>query len=64
MSQICTKQNSNSTSNKIKNFSYFFVNETPDNPNSPITLKQLLPDVRFEPKKSTLEAILAYSRKR
>lgn len=64
MIHIYTKQNSNSASNKIKNLSLAFVNETPDTPNSPVTLKQLLPDVRFEPKKSTIEAILAYSRKR
>lgn len=64
MNQTYTKMNSYATSKKIRNYTLAFVNETLDTPQSSVTLRHILPDCRFEPKKSTLDAILAYSRKK
>ncbi|MCO6462332.1 MAG: hypothetical protein J5I59_13090 [Saprospiraceae bacterium] len=64
MNQTYTIPNNQISSKKIKNYSFAFVNETPDLPEFQLNLSQILPDVKFKPKKSTLEAILAYSSKK
>ena len=64
MSNIYTKNMPITTSKKIKNYTLAIVNETLDTPESVNSLKKVLPDCYFEPKKSTLDAILAYSRKK
>lgn len=64
MSNIYTKNMPITTSKKIKNYTLSFVNETLDSQSSVSSLKKVLPDCQFEPKKSTLDAILAYSRKK
>jgi len=64
MSNIYTKNIPITTSKKIKNYTLAIVNETLDISNSVNSLKKILPDCQFEPKKSTLDAILAYSKKK
>ena len=64
MSHIITNNIPISTSKKSKNYPLAFVNETLDNPRIIKTIPKLLPDCQFEPRKSTIDAILAYSRKK
>ncbi len=64
MSNIYTKNIPITTLKTIKNFTLAIVNETLDTPNSVNSIRKILPDCQFEPKKSTLDAILAYSRKK
>ncbi len=64
MSQTYTIPNNQFNSKKIKNYTFAFVNETLDRSDITPTLSQILPDCKFAPKKSTLEAILAYSKKK
>lgn len=64
MNNIITNNIPITTSKKSKNYLLAFVNETLDKPKSNKSLNELLPGCHFEPKKSTLDAILAYSRKK